>query len=433
MSSLGKSLVDESPWRLLRRLILDAKTAFYGLPKWEKPVHIFWLLGPFILLIERSPADIWLSLLGLVFVGRSIAKRDAAWLSHWWVRAIFLFWACGLLSSAMSAMPAYALGEAIAWFRFPLFAMATAFWLGKDRRLLHAMLFATGLGLMLMSCILAAEIMLIGQTGDRLTWPYDDLVPGGYMAKTGLPVFIILTSLVVSARFKMFLPAAILAVIFASMTFLTGERINLILLISGGLMAPLFSGAKWQRLLLFYASGLGLLCLLILGAGDAQWKYTTGLIDDIPLGPDSDYFRVMYGGFLAFLDSPVFGIGVGNYRALCDSLLQGLDGFRCDNHPHNYYIQMLAETGVVGFLAGVMMIAAMVWTAFSNGRRNVGHVVATTAFVVPFGLFFPIQSTADFFGQWNNIFMWSAVALSMAAAHLDFASGSAMITPDTRS
>jgi O-antigen ligase len=173
-------------------------------------------------------------------------------------------------------------------------------------------------------------------------------------------------------------------------------------------------------------------CLLILGAGDAQWKYTTGLIDGIPLGPDSDYFRVMYGGFLAFLDSPVFGIGVGNYRALCDSLLQGLDGFRCDNHPHNYYIQMLAETGVIGFLAGVMMIAAMVWTAFSNGRRNVGHVVATTAFVVPFGLFFPIQSTADFFGQWNNIFMWSAVALSMAAAHLDFGSGLAIIKPNTR-
>ena len=93
---------------------------------------------------------------------------------------------------------------------------------------------------------------------------------------------------------------------------------------------------------------------------------------------------------------------------------------------------MLAETGVVGFLAGVMMIAAMVWTAFSNGRRNVGHVVATTAFVVPFGLFFPIQSTADFFGQWNNIFMWSAVALSMAAAHLDFGSGLAIIKPNTR-
>jgi hypothetical protein len=38
------------------------------------------------------------------------------------------------------------------------------------------------------------------------------------------------------------------------------------------------------------------------------------------------------------------------------------------------------------------------------------------AFVIPFGLFFPIRSTDDFFGQWNNIFMCSAIALALAAA-----------------
>jgi hypothetical protein len=32
-------------------------------------------------------------------------------------------------------------------------------------------------------------------------------------------------------------------------------------------------------------------------------------------------------------------------------------------------------------------------------------------------LFWPIRSSADFFGQWNNIFLWSAVALALAVAH----------------
>ena len=53
--------------------------------------------------------------------------------------------------------------------------------------------------------------------------------------------------------------------------------------------------------------------------------------------------------------------------------------------------------------------------AFAGWRKNRANVVAATAFVVPFGLFFPFQSSADFFGQWNNIFMWSAVALALAA------------------
>jgi hypothetical protein len=50
-----------------------------------------------------------------------------------------------------------------------------------------------------------------------------------------------------------------------------------------------------------------------------------------------------------------------------------------------------------------------------RGRAN---VLAATAFIVPLGLFFPIQTPADFFGQWNNIFMWSAIALALATRNL---------------
>ena len=103
------------------------------LPKWERPVHVFWLLGPFILLLERTPADIWLSLIALIFAGRSIWKRRGWWLRSFWVRAAFLFWSVCLVAAAASPLPAYSLGETFVWFRFPLFAMAVAFWLGRDK------------------------------------------------------------------------------------------------------------------------------------------------------------------------------------------------------------------------------------------------------------------------------------------------------------
>ena len=62
------------------------------------------------------------------------------------------------------------------------------------------------------------------------------------------------------------------------------------------------------------------------------------------------------------------------------------------------------------------MIISIIWTAFAGWRQNQANVVAATGFVIPFGLFFPIQSTGDFFGQWNNIFIWNAIALALAAA-----------------
>jgi len=152
--------------------------------------------------------------------------------------------------------------------------------------------------------------------------------------------------------------------------------------------------------------------------GSLEGRFTTAILHDLPTGASSDYYQVMGGGVMAFLDAPLLGIGTANYRDLCADILAGASAFRCDNHPHNFYIQMLAETGILGFAAGLFMISAMVISLFRAGRVNNQNIFAATAYIVPLGLFFPLQSTADFFGQWNNIFLWSAVALSMAAVNL---------------
>ena len=67
---------------VLKVMLADAHEALESLPVWERGFHLFWLLGPFILLIERTPADIWLSVSALAFAIRSVVKRDGAWLKH---------------------------------------------------------------------------------------------------------------------------------------------------------------------------------------------------------------------------------------------------------------------------------------------------------------------------------------------------------------
>ena len=75
-------------------MLSDAKAVLSELPRWERPVHLFWLAGPFILLIERSPADFWLSLLALIFAIRALILREGWWLQIFWVKAAFLFLGC---------------------------------------------------------------------------------------------------------------------------------------------------------------------------------------------------------------------------------------------------------------------------------------------------------------------------------------------------
>ena len=386
------------------------------MPRWEKGFHIFWLLGPFILLIERSLADIWLSILALAFVVRSILKRDGAWLRAFWVRASFLFFAVCMVSSALSVMPAYAFSEGLAWFRFPLFAMATAFWLGTDRRLLYAMLVSTALGMMLMTGILTAEMVIEGQKGGRLSWPYDDMVPGNYLSKVGLPAFTIMVALAIGAKPRLASIMGGLSLISIIMSVFSGERINFLIRACGGMLAALVWRPHWRRYGVLVIVEFFAVVAILLSSPSIQNRYVDNFVAQLPTGPHSSYYRLMATGLESAKDSLIFGLGPATFSDLCPEIIVLSSEFECDNHPHNFYAQLLTETGIIGLVVGSLMIVSIIWAAFAGWRQNRPNVVAATAFVVPLGLFFPIQSTGDFFGQWNNIFMWSAIALALAAA-----------------
>ena len=402
----------------LRAIWQDAKEALAEMPRPHRALHIFWLAGPFILLIERSPADLWLTVLALAFVIRAIRYRDGAFLSAFWVRAAFAFWAVTLISALASDAPAYAFGEAFIWIRFPLFAMATLYWLGTDRRLLYAMMLSTAFGLLVMCGILSAELLIEGQKGGRLSWPYGDLVPGNYVAKVGLPVFTVMVALAVSMKSRIAGLAGVVALFTMLISIMTGERINFLIRACGGMLAGLLWKPIWSRYLGLVAIEVLAVILLFTAAPDVGNRYVDRFIDQLPTGDHSVYYKTMAPGMMAFAQSPILGIGTANFRNMCPEIVGDLPNLQCHPHPHNYYIQMLGETGIIGFVFGTVFLWSIIVTLFKAGLRHRENIVLATAWVVPFGLFWPIASSADFFGQWNNIFMWSAVALALGALNL---------------
>lgn len=378
----------------------------------------FYLAGPFFMLIERSPADAWLSLCGLIFFFRCVIKKDWHWTGYFWVRAILAFWSFCLLSASLSSLPAYSLGEAFAWVRFPLFAFATTFWLARDPRILIGMLISLGAGMLVMSGILFAEYLIVGPVGGRLSWPYGDLNPGNYLAKAGLPVFCILIALAVSAKRYIAGPAALISVITIVASVLTGERVNFILRAAAGMV----SGLAYKPVFTRYAALILIEAAVVMGLFTSSPQLGTRFIDtfiqQLPLHDESPYKRVWNGAFDAFETSPIIGIGPDNYRMLCPTLSADNPVVDCHTHPHNYYLQILGETGIIGLCLALVMVGAILWKCGQTSLRYRDNVVTATCFVIPFGFFFPIQSTADFFGQWNNIFMWSSIAIALAASNL---------------
>ena len=147
-------------------------------------------------------------------------------------------------------------------------------------------------------------------------------------------------------------------------------------------------------------------------------RFVMHFISEVPLHADSVYYRAMAPGVLAFIESPIFGVGPGNPRILCPQIIMGSSLYDCHPHPHNYYIQMIGEAGIVGLVTGVLFLGSIIWACAKPALRDRSNVVVATMWIVPFAFFWPIASTADFFGQWNNIFMWSAVAVALAGAQI---------------
>ena len=86
----------------------------------------------------------------------------------------------------------------------------------------------------------------------------------------------------------------------------------------------------------------------------------------------------------------------------------------CGNHPHNFYIQIFAETGLIGLILASLMFFQIIKICYRERKIYPNNFYSSTAFVIPFTIFFPIQNTNSFFGQWGNLFIWFSVAFAIS-------------------
>ena len=386
----------------------------------EKIMTIFWLFGPLIYLIERDPADLWLTLVGLIFLIRCIRNKDWSWTNQLWFKSALAFWFFGLFSAVTSIEPYFTFQQGFVWIRFPLYVAAAQVWLAKDRDIRIVMLLSILIGMLIMCGILISETLIEPKT--RLTWPYGDPVPGGYIAKVSLPLFCVLMAIAVSKKSKASIISGIIGLLSIGISALTGERTNFLIRACGGILASIVWKPKFLMIsLLIFIEVLAVLALFFTRP-DLSSRFGDEFLNSIPIANTSDnngYWGAWRGGIQQGLLNPIKGIGPSGTRNTCANLDTNLPEWLpgknyCGNHPHNFYIQLFAEVGTIGLLLGCIMFGSIIITCYRARLENFNCPMAATAFVVPFGLFFPLQQFNSFYGQWGNLFTWFAIAFAVS-------------------
>ena len=71
-----------------------------------------------------------------------------------------------------------------------------------------------------------------------------------------------------------------------------------------------------------------------------------------------------------FLDKPLLGHGPKLFRLKCSNPKYATGNKPCDTHPHNFYIQLLAETGIIGFLFLIGILIYLSYLMIKNTWNN---------------------------------------------------------------
>ena len=122
----------------------------------------------------------------------------------------------------------------------------------------------------------------------------------------------------------------------------------------------------------------------------------------------SHYFTA----FKMFKDNKIFGQGNKMFRILCKKKEFYVNYHSCSTHPHNFYIQLLAENGIIGF---VFIFSIFVCIAYlllreliSRNIRKVKYFNEPSLFIL-IGIFinlWPIIPSGNFYNNWLSALIY---------------------------
>ena len=118
-----------------------------------------------------------------------------------------------------------------------------------------------------------------------------------------------------------------------------------------------------------------------------------------------------------YKDNKIFGKGSNLFRVLCSNKEYMINKKGCSTHPHNYYFQILAENGLVGFSFLLLFFLSLIYLAtkhciykyFLNKTYLKEYEVAILISLLI--SFWPIAPNGNFFNSWLSTIIFIQISI----------------------
>ena len=130
-------------------------------------------------------------------------------------------------------------------------------------------------------------------------------------------------------------------------------------------------------------------------------------------GFHTGHFQYYITSSKLFLSDPIIGRGIKSFRNTCYEVFHH-PNTACSNHPHHFYLEIMNDTGILGFGLIIIFISYLILNNFLIYRWNDQKIRFLSYAVVTLLLteFFPFRSQGSFFSTSNATFVFFIVAIS---------------------
>jgi O-antigen ligase len=387
-------------------------------------------LLPFLLIFFRGLADLTVLLIGIIFLYRSYKDSNWLWANEKWFKfsLIFVLYLL-IINSSLSINPKDSIFYAITFLRWPIFALALYFWIFKSDDAINK--FIVSLTAVLFFIIfdvwyqfISGEDILGYQkySPERLTGPLrNNPVVGIFMTKY---LYIVLTSLIIlnvfnkkSLRTISFISLILLGFI---SVLISGERMSFILFTSSIFIVIAGMGrSNIERiyiLLITIFLLLGSLAIIHITYPLVFERAINSVVYKLQNFTDSDYGMVFRTAYHVWLQNPLFGGGLHQFKELPSlygiNIWEGAKIF----HPHNHPLSLLAETGIIGLVLFYTVIIQIFKQALSPVINKKEWFKLALLFNLLYVCFFPFMTHFSFQHNWMNATNWLIVGFVLAIA-----------------